>query len=391
MGRTEAITLRALAIDQAGEAGGAQLCLLDALGAFEPDEMSVFLLSDGAFRARIAATGVTVFTPEKPGAFVSVPRKAGPISMLRGISGLIGMGLQAARLARNCDVLYANTQKALLIGAVASALSGKPLVWHLHDILTVSDTSRAVRSIARIVSNRFADRVIVNSQATLEAYRSVGGKARATLVYNGVDASKFDPDGPAAIRPAEIPDGAPVIGVFSRLSEWKGQHIAIAALESVPDAHLLLVGGALFGQQAYEESLRTLAAKAGLQSRVHFLGNQTDVADWMRACDIILLSSTLAEPFGRVIVEAMAAGKPVVATAAGGVREIIHNEETGLLVPPGDVDAMARAINRLIEDAQLVQRLTAKALPEVENRFSVARYRAAVREILTDEAATHQG
>jgi glycosyltransferase involved in cell wall biosynthesis len=379
-------TVRVLAIDQAGEAGGAQLCLLDLAGGYDPDEMTVFLLSDGPFRKRLANTGLQVVAARAPGSFVTVPRRSNVLGMMRGVGGMLALGREAARLARKHDVIYANSQKALLIGSIAATLSRRPFVWHLHDILTVADTSRTVHLLARFFGNRFADRVIVNSEATLASYRSIGGTVPATLVYNGIDADQFDPALPAAPRPAGIPDDAPLIGVFSRLTEWKGQHVAIEALRRTKRAHLLLVGGPLFGQQAYEERLRAMVRDLGLSDRVHFVGNQVDVARWMRTCDIVVHSSTLAEPFGRVIVEGMLSHRPVIATDAGGVREIVRDGVNGLLVAPGDAGQLGDAITRLLDEPALAHAMADVALEDARRRFSVERYRREIKAVLTEAA-----
>jgi glycosyltransferase involved in cell wall biosynthesis len=383
-------TVKVLAVDQAGEAGGAQLCLLDLAGGYRADEMTVFMMTDGPFRQRLEAIGTPVRVAQSPGSFASVPRGSSAMGMARGVQGMWRMGMEAARAAREHDVVYANSQKALLVGAIAATIARKPFVWHLHDILTVADTSRTVHLLARFFGNTFADRVIVNSEATLASYRSIGGKAPTTLVYNGIDAGRFPPDLAPAARPEGVPSDAPMIGVFSRLTEWKGQHVVIAALRDVPDAHLVLVGGPLFGQQAYEQRLHALVAEYGLQGRVHFLGNQSEVAAWMRACDIIVHSSTLAEPFGRVVVEGMLAGRPVIATDAGGVREIVVDGENGLLVPPGDARALAKAINRLLSQPDLARGIAAAALPDVLSRFSVERYRDEIRAVLTQAAQSRR-
>ena len=148
-----------------------------------------------------------------------------------------------------------------------------------------------------------------------------------------------------------------LLGVFSRLSPWKGQHIVLEAISTIPGVALLVVGDALFGESAYADTLHTRAAQDDLSGRVTFLGFRQDVADLMRSVDIVLHSSTSAEPFGLVIVEGMLAGKPVIATNAGGATEIIQTGRTGILVAPGCVTELHEAIVRLSNDHGLVQRL----------------------------------
>ena len=133
-----------------------------------------------------------------------------------------------------------------------------------------------------------------------------------------------------------LPTGR-LIGIFGRLTRWKGQHIALEALRSLPGVHLVIVGEALFTEddRAYREELQRTAEEPGLQGRVHFLGFRSDVTALLQAMDVVVHCSVAAEPFGRVIVESMLAGTPVVATRGGGVDEIITDGQDGFLVPPG--------------------------------------------------------
>src|SRR5262249_31786566 len=133
---------------------------------------------------------------------------------------------------------------------------------------------------------------------------------------------------------------------------WKGQHVALAAVAALPEVQLIVVGDAMFGERAYADDLRRRAKDLGIADRVHFLGFRTDVAYLMRMVDIVLHTSVAAEPFGRVILEGMLAERPVVATDAGGAREIVLNGLTGLLVPPGDPQALRVAMAELLPDAE---------------------------------------
>ncbi len=122
------------------------------------------------------------------------------------------------------------------------------------------------------------------------------------------------------------------------------------ALAALPDVHALIVGTALFEDEAYPLLLERRAAALGLAERVHFLGYRDDVPALMREVDVVVHASTAPEPFGRVVVEAMLASTPVVATCVGGVPEIIEHGVTGLLVSPGDPSALEEAVRALMAD-----------------------------------------
>lgn len=161
------------------------------------------------------------------------------------------------------------------------------------------------------------------------------------------------------------------VGVFGRLAEWKGQDIALTALASVPDAHLPLAGDALFGERDDALALREQAAALGLVNRVHFLGFRTDVPRLMRSVDVVVHTAIAPEPFGRVIVEGMLARRPVIATRAGGVEEIVADGKTGVLVPPNDPVALASALSGLLADPDRARRMAEAGRADAEARFTV--------------------
>ena len=152
---------------------------------------------------------------------------------------------------------------------------------------------------------------------------------------------------------------------------WKGQHIALEALRSLPGVHLAIVGEALFTEEdrAYREELRRTAEEPGLQGRVHFLGFRSDVIELLHAMDVVVRCSVAAEPFGRVIVEAMLAGTPVVATRGGGVDEIITDGQDGFLVTAADPGALALAVGKIVQEPGLAEQLSSAALASASEDF----------------------
>jgi glycosyltransferase involved in cell wall biosynthesis len=240
----------------------------------------------------------------------------------------------------------------MVVAALAGALARRPVVWHLRDLLTADHFGASQRRLATAVANRFVARVIANSRATAEAFIAAGGRPElVTVVYNGIDPAPFE-----AVTEANLDrlrgelglNGAPTVGVFSRLAPWKGQHVLLEALVDLPDVHALFVGDELFGaDEGYGSHLRARAAGLGVDERAHFLGFRRDVPALMRLVDVVAHTSTAPEPFGRVIVEAMLAGTPVVATDAGGASELIEQGRTGVLIPPDDAPALREALDCL--------------------------------------------
>ncbi len=183
-----------------------------------------------------------------------------------------------------------------------------------------------------------------------------------------------------------LPSGGLLVGLFGRLTPWKGQRVLMEAVARMPGATMVLVGA----PAVRRTSLRSGAARArrrspDLAGRVHFLGFRADVAELMHCMDVVVHASVWAEPFGRVVVEGMLAARPVVATAAGGVKEIVDDGETGILVSPDDATALASALTRLADEAER-DRMGVRARAAAVARFSPLAMLTAVDRIVADVA-----
>ncbi len=393
---------RVLFVDQSGELGGAELSLLD-IAAHWGDRGKVLLFEAGPFVTRLRNRGIRVevlsSNPPHPdargissrGHDLAYTRTGGLAAAARSLPGVIRLIREVSLHARGCDILHANTQKAFVVAALAGRLARRPVVWHLRDILTADHFSGFNRKVVVTLANRLAARVIANSRATADAFVEAGGRAdRVRVVYNAVPeptAEKLD-DRSLTRRGSDR-----TIGVFARLAPWKGQHVVIDAMTRLPDhIRLLIVGGPLFGEDAYEAQLRERIQRLRLGGRVEVRGFVQGVSQVMQKVDVVVHSSTSPEPFGRVIVEAMLAGTPVVASDAGGAREILQHERTGLLFPPGDAAALADAVSRLLDDPTLAARIAAAALADARERFTLPRLlremEASLRDFRTKEPRT---
>lgn len=373
---------KVLFLDHVGALGGAELALMDVAHTYR-DTSTFLLFSDGPFRERLTKLGINVEVIEGGDALHSVRRETGWPGITTAMQ-VMTLAWRTARLARRHDFLHANSQKAFVIACLAGLLARKPVVWDLNDLLLPAHFSRSNIKLDVWLANFFAVKVIANSEASARALIAQGGRGdKVKVVYNGIDGSPFsavtDEEIEAARRELGL-EGKKVIGVFGRLAEWKGQHIAIEALTRVPDVHLILVGDALFGEQAYAERLKAQVQKLGLADRIHFLGFRSDIPRLMRMVDIVLHTSIDPEPFGRVIVEGMLARRPVIATRAGGVEEIIDHGHTGLLVPPGNPVELADAINGLLADPARAETIARAGRLDAESRFTVEANVAAMSE-----------
>lgn len=366
---------RILFVDQSGELGGAELCLLDLLPRFMP-HAEVVLLEDGRFRERLEQNGipVSIITDRR---LAGVKKRSFSLRQALILARLPRLAWALAHKARAFDMIYANTQKAMVLSVLAGWLARKPVLWHLHDILSPAHFGALQRCVIKLLARPGLAFIVANSQASAAALDAVTRFPRAALrvVHNGIDAAPFERA--AQTTQAELrerlglPQEAFLVGVFGRLAPWKGQHVLFQAMASCPDLQVVVVGGALFNEQAYEASLRALAERLGVAERVHMLGFRDDVAALMTAMDVIVHTSTSPEPFGRVVVEGMLARRPVVASATGGVVEIIEDGVTGLLVMPGQPEQLAQVLRQLQASAVLRETLGDHAEASARQRFSI--------------------
>ncbi len=342
------ITVRLLFLDHAGVLGGAELSLLD-IARHHRNTSEVVLFSDGPFRTTLEQAGVTVTVLPVPERLLEVNRADGWRS-LAALPAIPQVLRALAPFVRQADLVHCNSQKAFALGALAASVSRRPVVWHLRDILTADHFSAANRRVAVTLANTFATKVIANSQATAQAFIDAGGRRDLpVVVYNGIDPDAFEDLTPATARQAAGLDlEGFVVGAFSRLAPWKGQHVLLESLAQLPGTHALIVGDALFGETAYEARLHAMTRSLDLERRVHFLGFRRDVPTLMAACDAIVHTSVAPEPFGRMIVEAQLARRPIIATRAGGAVELIEDGETGWLVPPGDAGKLASCLSHML-------------------------------------------
>lgn len=236
----------------------------------------------------------------------------------------------------------------------------------------------------RLATRLPARAVLVLSRDAAAAQARVKPLRALRLVYPGAALERFHAvasESPADLRAAfGLPATGPLVGTVGRLQRWKGIHHLIDAMRLVrarhPDAHLVIVGGPHATEPEYPAELRARVAQASLTEAVTFAGFQEDVPRWMQAMDILVHAAD-REPFGIVVVEAMALGKPVVAGGEGGPREVITDGEHGLLAPYGDANAMAKAIGRFIDDPAFAARCGAAARARAED-FAAQRFAAEV-------------
>jgi len=345
--------------------------MLESVRAAVRDEwqVTVVLPSDGPLAPRAAAAGAQVLVADFP-----VLRKA-----LLHPRRLIGFVLHAARAtfaARRWlrqsrpDVLYVSTI-TLPTWSAAGRLARVPVLVHTHE--AQEDVSLPVQ-VALAAPLLLADRIVANSQASATAVTTPFTRLgrRTQIVYNGVPGPPTPPT--LSSRRADDPLRLLLLG---RLSPRKGPMVALEAVARLVaegrDVTIRLAGSVFPGYEWFEKELLDRATAPDLAGRVEMLGYVHDRWARLAEADIVLMPST-SESFGNAAVEAMLALRPVVVSATRGLVEIVTNDQTGLLVPVADPDALAQAVARLADDPELAGRLATTGRAEAERRFGVGRY-----------------
>jgi glycosyltransferase involved in cell wall biosynthesis len=225
---------------------------------------------------------------------------------------------------------------------------------------------------------------IANSKATADSIN-----LNATVLYNGIDINTyyltsdriFNDKFPDIDRPF-------IIGIIGVLAAWKGQQdfleMAKIIAPEYPHVCFVIIGDTIYdtiGDQDYKRELEESSKSNELSGRIYFAGFQKDSAAAINSCDLIVHASKKAEPFGRVIIEAMSCSKPVVASAAGGVLEIISDTSYGLLFPPGDIQEMSRKVDFIVSHPQVRKQLRINGRKRVLEHFSSKQQQIHLHEI----------
>ena len=383
-----------LFIDHTAMLGGGELALLSLVRQLDKREFHpiILLMEEGPlaeklrpdFETHILSLGSRISKAKKDGLGMKSLFRLGDIGRLGGYT------LEIARFIRSCDaaVVHTNSLKSDIIGGVAGLLARTPVIWHVRDQITEEYLPRRVAQAFRKLAQWIPTHIFANSESTL-ATLNLRGRKPATTIASGVDLAQFPLAAPlanAAGASAVAHGGAAArdqqpqpfrIGLIGRICPWKGQHVFLRAAAQVAaqfkEVEFFVIGAALFGEQEYEAEVKKLARDLGIEDRVVFTGFCSDIHKRIAALDLVVHASTTGEPFGQVIVQGMAASKPVIATNGGGVREIVEDGVTGLLIPMGDPAAMAAAICRLLRDPVEAAAMGRRGRQRVEQRFTIER------------------
>ncbi len=368
--------MKILYLNPTGQLGGAERSLLDVIESLrtaEPDwTLALIVGGDGPLVERARALEVATTVVGLPDSIERIgdAGAGGPAgSQLTRLAMLRAMAGAACALPRytrwlgrkidqiSPDVVHTNGFKMHILGAWATRRT-RPVVWHIHDYVSVRPV---MAKLMRLEVRRCAAAIANSDSVRSDARATCGAGLDVVTVYNAVNLDEFNPSGrvidlDALAGFAPAPSGMIRVGLIATMARWKGHEVFLRAMASLPGeapVRAYVIGDALYHTEGSQTSIQTLRSKAralGLGDRVGFTGFVDDIAAAMRTLDIVVHASTAPEPFGLVIAEAMASGKPVIASRAGGAAEIVGASGGALLHSPGDSAEMADLITRLVRD-----------------------------------------
>ena len=379
--------MNVLYVNHTSRISGGERSLLDLLGALPDDVSPAVACPSGALADAVGALGV----PWRRLPAIDASLRLHPLHTPRGLAALGAGAVVIRRLADRlgADLLHANSIRAGLVAAIAVRCGAPPAIAHVRDCLPPGAVSSAT---LRVLSGA-SSAVLANSEYTRGAVerRVRTQRAHMRVVHSPVDVSRFDPgryERAAARAQLGIGPDAFVLAVVGQLTPWKGQDDAVRIVARLRRAHpavrLLLVGAATFADRAtrhdnesYVRRLHELIDELDVRREVLLLGERADVPAVLRAVDVLLVPSW-EEPFGRVVVEGMAMGVPVVATSVGGPAEILRPGRDGLLLEPRQPAPWAAAIGALLDDPQRRSEMGSSARRRASDCFSLGAHVDAV-------------
>ena len=375
-----------LYLDSGSGIGGGQRSLLLLLNLLDKDRFTPFVgcLGDSPFATEVGKTAANVVPLALPAAHNKTDKvRRFTLGDLLEDFRQLGVILQLHRMVKRyaIDLIHANSLSVALLGGIVARLNRIPILMHKRYATSYGILDR--------ICERFLHRVILVSEATRWNFAST---AKQTLIYNGVDLDAFQASAEEVetLRSELLPDasdGSIVAGVVTRITPEKGIHFlvrAIAALKGKIDSKLLIVGGPYFQKDIdYMAELKQEVTDLGVEDAVIFTGFVSDTRVVTSLLDIVLVPSIIPEACPRTIIEAMAVGKPVIATPLGGSKELV-TPETGVLVPPEDDSAIADAIATLATDQERLQAMGAASRNRAEQLFSSEKNTALTEDVYTE-------
>ena len=370
--------IKILCLDHYTKIGGGQRSLLTLLENLNKNIFYpiVAIPGKGDFYKELKRIGVNVKFIKLNAELVKIRynsrrnRAGNPLALSLNFLSMFNSIISLYRLVKDekIDLIYANTFKTALVGGIVGKLSGVPMIYHVR----IFPNHGWLDNLATLLSTR----IIANSKAVAKELH--GTRRKIKVIYNAIDLVRFKPHvgGDRIRKEFKINKYEKVVGMVGRVTPEKDHKTfikaAIKVISALPDTKFFVVGDAVSEEdEKYKRRIIQLIESKGLGDKFIFTGFRDDIPEIMASLDVLVIPS-IKEPWGRVAAEAMAMGKPVIGTNAGGLREIIDHGKTGILVPPEDPDSLAEATITLLNDEELRKSMGKRGRREVKENFNIA-------------------
>ena len=284
--------------------------------------------------------------------------------------------------SKQIDLVYSNTT-AVLIGAFVAKATNKRHIWHIHEI--IEKPFFLHQFIAWIIS-KYCYKAIAVSNAVKEHWQQENTIEKIIVLYNGFDYSAFYHDQSSLRQELKIEDDCIVIGTIGRISKWKGQdyflRIAGEINRRIDNVKFVIVGDTYPGNEYLIDSFKKIIKEEKIEDKVFLLGFRTDIYNILHSFDIFVLPSILPDPLPTVVLEAMAAAKPVVATQQGGSAEMILENSTGILIPIKNTIKAVLLMEKLIFDESLRIQMGKSGRKRLEMQFSQQKFKKELIKVI---------
>ena len=363
--------VRVMYVGHTAQLSGGEVALSRLVAALGDDvEAEAVLAEPGPLVRRLEDIGVKVHVLPLSSATKDLRKEdvASLLSAVRRIGSVLAYAVQLSHLLKRerVDVLHANTLKAGFYGCLAARIARIPAVWHVHDRLASDYLPSFAVVVTRLALVVLPQRILCNSSSTLSTIAPGWApwvRRKSVIAANPLP-DDLEPSGSSPTQETE--DGAGLnVAMVGRIAPWKGQLVALRGFTRAGlsrGSTLVFFGSPMFGEDAYLDEIRMEIERLGMAEVVSLRGFVDDVSAELKGFDVLVHASLSPEPFGQVIVEGLAAGLPVVASAGGGPSEILTHGQDGLLYEAGDESALAEMLQLLSRDRALRERLRARGL-----------------------------
>jgi len=372
-----------LFLQSSSEGYGSSRIILQVLWLYRKEGFNpiVLLTNDGPLKAILENEGFPVYVQN-----LGILRRkyVNP----RGLLNRLSKNLKAYRFLTELhdkyqfELIYSNTL-AVVVGAYWAKRRQIPHIWHIHEILP--GPRPLVKMLASLLDQSTPSPIAV-SRAVANHWQPLLKKSKVQVIHNGIPYGEFLENYPNAKSELGLPESSCLIGMIGRINPGKGQLYFLEMADSLskkyPNIHFVLVGDPFPGYEPILVEIKKEIRDKSLETRVTYLGFREDIPKVMAALDVFVLPSILPDSFPTVILEAMAAGKPVVATRSGGASEMVLEGETGFLIPIENIEKGIEALEKLIQDTELRQRFGKAGRKRVLDVYSLEAFEEKIQSHL---------